>query len=90
MRQLFFCSVDDIDGDALAVTLCDGFNDGADFLSNATLSANDLAHIFGGNSQLENRILSVLSLCDRDRVRMIDQLFCHVEQEFLHRETPFN
>ena len=76
-------SVDDFYRHLLSAALGDGFDDGADFLGDTTLTANELAHILGRDTQLKNGGLT-LDLGDAHAVGVIDEVFCHIQQKFLH------
>ena len=79
-----------VNGDALAVTLGDGLDDGPDLFCDASLAADDLAHILRRNVKLQNGALAVLALRDRHGLGSSTSCFCHIEQEFLHRAVPLD
>ena len=85
-----FASVHNVNGDALAVTLGDGLDDGPDLFCDASLAADDLAHILRRNVKLQNGALAVLALRDRHGLGLVNKLLCHIEQEFLHRAVPLD
>ena len=47
-----FASVHNVNGDALAVTLGDGLDDGPDLFCDASLAADDLPHVAGRRGQV--------------------------------------
>lgn len=61
-------SVDDFYRHLLSAALGDGFDDGADFLGDTTLTANELAHILGRDTQFKNGGLA-FDLGDGSRYR---------------------
>ena len=64
MRRFF--SINNIDGNLHAGTLGIGADDSPDLLCDATLTADDLAHVVGGDTQLQRQLLIALHLRDGD------------------------
>ena len=50
-------SINNIDGNLHAGTLGIGADDSPDLLCDATLTADDLAHVVGGDTQLQRQLL---------------------------------
>ena len=68
----------------LAIALGDGLDNGADLLGNAALTADDLAHVVGGDAQLQRQFLIALDLRDGDRIGIINEVSGDVEQQVFH------
>ena len=76
-------SVDDFYRHLLSAALGDGLDDGADFLGDTALTTNKLAHILWRDTKFKNSGLA-FDLGDAHAVGVIDEVFCHIQQKFLH------
>ena len=87
-RTFHWALINDLDGNLLPIALGNGLDDGADVLGNAALTADHLAHILGGHPQLQDSRLA-LHLSNGDGVGIVHEIFCHIEQKFLHTVVSF-
>ena len=80
--------IDNFDRDLHAVALGDSLDDGTDFFGDAALTADNLAHVLRGDPELQHQALLIGNFVHRNRVGIINQILCHIQQEVFHWNSP--